>query len=201
MGMLNKLIQRNSTSQILEVFAMDATDKGVSGITFGNVVVRYFFRGLAGSFVTLTPINNPTVNAYLSLGWKEVDSTNLKGVYQFGLPDAVLANAGKEVIVKFEFTSGTTKDIWMVITLTDLENVLLANEGLDKVIIENQANLANCNGKRALKIMLGVLAGNTVGAGTSDLQFKPAGAEQSDATNVVECTLDSNNDRSEIVFP
>lgn len=201
MGMLNKFIQRNSTSQILEVFAMDATDKGVAGIVFGNIVVRYFFRGLAGAFTTLTPINNPTADTYLALGWKEIHATNLIGVYQFGLPDAVLANAGKEVVVKFEFTSGTTKDIWMLITLTDLENVLLANEGLDKVIVENQVNLVNCNGKRALKIILGILAGNTVGAGTSNLLFKPAGAEQADTTNIAECDLDSNNDRSEIAFP
>lgn len=201
MGMLTKFIQRNSTSQILEVMAMDATDKGVTAIAFGAVTVRYFYRGLSGSFVTLTPINNPSANVYLANGWKEIDATNLKGIYQFGIPDAVLASAAKEVFIKVEFTSGTTKDFWVVVTLTDMENVLLSNEGLDKVIIENQVNLVNCSGKRALKIILAALSGNTVGAGTSELVFKPAGAEQADATNVIECTLDSNNDRSEIAFP
>lgn len=201
MSEVKLFIQRSTTSKILEVYAEDSSGKPVTGITFGNVAVKYFYGGIAGAFAIETPaLNSLGVDLWESGGWIEVDATDLKGVYQYSIPDAVLASAEKELVMIFEFVSASVLNKLYRITLTDLENILLGNGAGDSVIIEDQVNAVTTLTK-AIQVILAITGANTEGVGTEDgIEFKPYGANQDAVGFRHKQQYDSNGDRSEAEY-
>lgn len=165
-------IARNETSKIIEIKAVNSSGKGVTGLIFSDLKVRYWARGQAGAGSTADPVANGSNDTYLSNGWKEVSAANLAGVYQYGIPNAVLQSSSSKVYISFEFDSGSIADVIYEINLTLISTYLgskLSADGLDGVPIEG------LTAKEALTYMASVLCGETEGAETALTIFKAIG--------------------------
>ena len=86
--------RKNSTSQILEIFIQDSSStqgNGLTGLAYNTSnLTCYYHRNTASSAVQVSLVDM-TVGAFTSNGFKQVDATNMPGIYQLCLPDAAYA--------------------------------------------------------------------------------------------------------------
>jgi hypothetical protein len=96
---------KGATSQILEIFIQDSsstTGAGLTGLTnASSSLVCYYHRNTAAAAVAVSLVTM-TVGTFTSSGFKEVDATNLPGVYQLCLPDAAFATGADGVIASLK---------------------------------------------------------------------------------------------------
>jgi hypothetical protein len=164
-------IKKNATGVIIEVLAVNGTGKGVTGITTADLVIRRWSRGKAGASVSGAPVAG-TIDTFVSNGWKEVDATNLKGVYQYSIPNVdVQATAGL-LNIAFEFNSASVQDVLYQALITPVDSLLgvaVASDGLDAVAV-GALSLTEF-----LPYLGAVVGGETEGAETSKTLFKEIG--------------------------
>lgn len=94
---MKQILKKGSTSKRLLVFIADSastTGAGLTGLAYNTSgLVWYYWREDAGnSGGTAVTIVTATRGTFTSGGFKEVDATNLPGVYEIGIPNAVLAS-------------------------------------------------------------------------------------------------------------
>lgn len=120
------------TSQILEIFMEDAStaSTGKTGLGFGDVTILYTRQGVAAP-VAVTE-QNMTLGTWASGGWKLIDDSAYKGLYEFGIPDAALVNAPQPAeapaYVDIHVTASDAFDTIMRVHLT--QNVYHADVNL-----------------------------------------------------------------------
>lgn len=185
-------IEKNSISNIVEIKAVDGSGKGVTGIANTGVKIRSWERGKAGASSSGNPVVNATNDTYLSNGWKEVDSANLPGIYQYSIPNTALqANSGI-VYINFEFSSGSNQDVLLQICIVAkaLNNgVKISSDGLQLVPV------GSLNLEDLMEDIGAVLMGETEGAETAQTLFKRYG---DNTVTRVKSTSDDGFNRTEI---
>lgn len=97
-------ITAGTTSKLARIFVQDssATDgSGLTGLVHNSAgLTWYWIQDGDSSPTAVTPVT-ATVGTWTSGGFKEVDSTNMPGVYELGLPDASLdANGTTHMLLK-----------------------------------------------------------------------------------------------------
>jgi hypothetical protein len=110
-----------TTSLICEVFILDSastTGAGKTGLVFGGVTC-YYKRNTANASVAVS-LASATLGTFTSGGFKEVDATNMPGVYEFDPPNAALA-AGADS-VSFLLTGAGMVPLPLEIELTAVNN-------------------------------------------------------------------------------
>jgi hypothetical protein len=94
--------QVGTTSQIVNVFIQDAsatTGAGLTGLLYNSSgLTAYYKRNTASASTAVTLATVGTLGTFTSGGFKEVDGTNMRGVYEFHLPDAALASGADSVV-------------------------------------------------------------------------------------------------------
>lgn len=122
-------IKAGSTSQSVMVFIQNnsvTTGAGLTGLVFNtaSLVAYYTFPGAATTATAITLATLATVTtAWASGGFKEIDATNMPGLYRLDLPNAVLAGgSGRSVVVMLQ---GATN---MVPTLLEIELTAVDNQ-------------------------------------------------------------------------
>lgn len=111
-GYNNYPIKRNSTSVLVQVFVprVDATTgdiQGYTGITGAMVTKASYFQEGATADTAFTVTGTHTVGTYTAKGWKQIDSTNLPGWYEFGVPNACLVQGFKWVNINLHYSRTT----------------------------------------------------------------------------------------------
>jgi len=98
-----------STSQLMlvDLYASDGTDK--TGLAFGDMTITYT-RNNGSADVDVTEATM-TMGTWATGGFIEVDATNSPGQYQFGVPDAAIADGADYVKIKFRATATVTRNI------------------------------------------------------------------------------------------
>lgn len=94
---MKQLIKKASTSKRMAIFVADSsstTGAGLTGLTYSSAGLKWYYwredAGNAGG--TAVTLATATRGTWTSGGFKEIDSTNLPGWYEIGIPDAVLAS-------------------------------------------------------------------------------------------------------------
>jgi hypothetical protein len=94
--------QIGTTSCVVEVFVQDSsvsTGAGLTGLAYNtSSLTAYYKRNLASSSTAIT-LATATLGTFASGGFKEVDATNMPGVYEFGIPNAALVTGADSVVV------------------------------------------------------------------------------------------------------
>lgn len=93
-------ITAGSTSRIARVFIGDSrsgTGAGLTGLVYNSGSLTAYYIREGSSSATAISLVTATVGTYTSSGFKEVDSTNMPGVYELGLPNAAIASGAKSV--------------------------------------------------------------------------------------------------------
>jgi len=96
-------LKAGTTSKRIKVRFRDTSDtaknKGLTGLVFNSASLTCYYHRDGDTTPTAVTLVTATVGTFTSGGFKEVDATTLPGVYEFGIPNAALANAGHVVIV------------------------------------------------------------------------------------------------------
>lgn len=90
-----------ATSEIWQVFIRDSsstTGAGLTGLVFNSGSLTAYYHRDTDTTATAISLVTMTVGTFTSLGFKEVDATNLPGVYQFCPPNAAIAAGAKSCI-------------------------------------------------------------------------------------------------------
>ncbi len=96
-------IVRGATSQIFELFVQNAgatNGAGLTGLVFNSASLTAYYKtdnGTAATAITLANIT--TIGTFANNGFREVDSTNMPGVYEFDPPNAAFSNATANRVV------------------------------------------------------------------------------------------------------
>lgn len=95
-------VKAGSTSRIEHVFILDSTSTtgaGKTGLTNASVTAFYFRPGDTSTASRSITLSSGTLGTFSSGGFKEVSATDLPGVYEFGVPNAVFAASANHGIV------------------------------------------------------------------------------------------------------
>ena len=96
-------IKEGTTSKLVRVFIQDSsstTGAGLTGLVYNSSGLTAHYLPEGDATATAITLATMTVGTWATGGFKEVDSTNMPGVYEVGLPDAVVdATSEGSVIV------------------------------------------------------------------------------------------------------
>lgn len=129
-------ILAGATSQSVNIFIRDSsstTGAGLAGLVFNtsSLIAYYTFAGANATATAITLATLAAVNsAYSSGGFKEIDATNMKGLYRLDIPNAALATSkGRSVVIML---SGATNmaPLPLEIELTGWDNQDAVHGGL-----------------------------------------------------------------------
>ena len=113
-------IPYNSTSETVDLFFQDpVSGAGFTGLLYSTASLTCSYNRRRGTpaLITLVDLASPAA-AYLSGGFKELDSINQPGMYRFDVPDSLLASSPSRY-VKIYFRSPVTAPCILEIQLID----------------------------------------------------------------------------------
>jgi hypothetical protein len=93
-----------STSVLLRPMLLNSsvtTGAGITGLTAGSSGLTCYYMRDGDTTSTAISLVTGTVGTWSSGGFKEVDATHMPGVYEFGIPNAVLATGVKKATIFF----------------------------------------------------------------------------------------------------
>lgn len=105
-----RLIKKGATSQSIYVVALDSTSTTggrKTGLAFNtSSLTGYYVRnGASATAITLATLAAAN-SAWSSGGFKEVDATNMPGIYRLDVPDAAVASGAESVVVTLKGATG-----------------------------------------------------------------------------------------------
>jgi|SRR4030095_1276573 len=168
-----------SISIEVEMFT-ESTDVAVTGLAAAGINASYWRQG--GLRTAITESDLAAVDsAYSAGGWKEVDATNMPGLYRLDVPDAAFATGADWVVVSV--VEAGTKTFYKKIALPTYAALRTA---LFSIVIESAGSYT---AQQALSSILAVAAGVTTSGGAI---FKtPDGS-----TTRVAATINGSNERT-----
>ncbi len=211
-------IKQGTTSKLIRIFAQDsaATDgSGKTGIAYNASGLTAYYLREGDSAATAITLYSGTVGTYSSGCWSEVDSTNMPGVYELGLPDAAInATSDGSVVVMIKGAS----DMAPVLVEIELDAVDYRNatdfglSNLDAAISDVKTKTDQLTFTLANKVDSNALSGNfmtdsmtttnfgiiqtLVGSVGNDVlalnDFDPASDTVANVTLVATCTTNSD---------
>lgn len=121
-----------TTGCIIEIFIENsaAAGTGKSGLAYNtSSLTAYYKRNTASASVAITLASVTTFGTFVSGGFKEVDSTNMVGVYELHIPNAALASGADNVLICLQGATGMFPVV-VQIELTQTDNQDAQNGGM-----------------------------------------------------------------------
>jgi hypothetical protein len=176
-------LKRGTTSKLVRVFIQDTTKtdgSGLTGLVYNSAgLVAYYSReGDAGS--TAISVVSASAGTWTSGGFVAVDGTNLPGVYELGLPNAVLAS-GNSVVVMLKGAANMAPLV-LEIELTAVDNQDGAAYGLSRV---DAAVSSRQSGSAAVTLPASPPANYPTADGSGRVTLAPTGLDSVNTTDVV----------------
>ncbi len=141
-----------ATSQILQVFISDSTSTtgaGKTGLLFNTSGLTAYYHRDTDTTATSITLVTMTVGTYTSGGFKEIDSTNMPGWYQFCPPNAALAAGAESCAFQLQGAAGMAPqpidvDLHAQVDVTGWLGtaVTAATAGIPDVNVKNINNVA-----------------------------------------------------------
>lgn len=170
------ILKAGSTSQSIYVEILDSTSTTggrKTGLAYNtSSLVAYYVRP-GGSATAITLATLAAANsAYSSGGFKEVDATNMPGVYRLDIPDAAIAASAAAVVVTLKGATGmvqVSKEI--VLTALDLQTALPSNFATLVIDGSGRVDVSKIAGTSQTARDIGASVLLSAGTGTGQLDF------------------------------
>jgi hypothetical protein len=97
---MKRKILAGTTSLMLPLFIRDSsstTGAGLTGLAHNSAGLTCYYHREGAAGPTAVTLVTATVGTFTSSGFKEVDATNMPGVYELGIPNAAIAAGSKHV--------------------------------------------------------------------------------------------------------
>lgn len=164
--------QVGTTSEILQIFIRDSSDATGEGLA--NVLIStfssYWMRNDQTSTSSITLISTGSLGTYSSGAWTQINSTFMKGWYQFGVPDGIFAAGRSAALHIYGATNMAETPIEIELTKTD-NQTYVSSQGF---------NLTRVYGDAVVTSFAGVLQ---VGVSTNLDKFGYGVSSNADKTN------------------
>jgi hypothetical protein len=123
------MIKAGATSQSVYIEVLDSTSTTggrKTGLVYNTAGLTAYYARNAGSATAITLATLAAANsAYSSGGFKEVDATNMPGVYRLDLPDAAIAAGVPSVVVTVRGATGMVQvSLEIQLTAIDLQDAV-----------------------------------------------------------------------------
>jgi hypothetical protein len=150
-----------STSQSVHVFIQDSTSTtgaGLTGLAYNTGSLTAYYSRTRGAATSITLATLAAANsAYSSGGFKEIETSNMPGLYRFDIPDACLASGVRAVTIMLKGAAN------MAPVTLEIDLGLVGNIW-DEVLTAPTHNIANSAG-RLLRLI--VPTSDTIRSGTA----------------------------------
>lgn len=107
---MSRLITKGATDQTIYVEVLDSTSTTggrKTGLAYNTSSLTAYYVRNGGSATSITLATLAAANsAHSDGGFKEVDSTNMPGIYRLDLPDAAVASGADSVVVTIKGATG-----------------------------------------------------------------------------------------------
>jgi hypothetical protein len=140
-------IQAGATSQSVNIFAQNSsstTGGGLTGLVYNTsgLVAYYTFAGANATAVSITLATLATVTtAWSSGGFKEIQATNMPGLYRFDIPNAALAaSSGQSVTIMFTGAANLAP------VVLEIELTAINNQSTGFGLVDASANVVQIAG-------------------------------------------------------
>lgn len=142
-----------STSQIFQIFIADSTSTtggGKTGLVFNTSGLTAYFHRDTDTTATAISLVTMTAGTFTSSGFKEIDSTNMPGWYQFCPPNTALASGASSVSFHLQGATGMAPlpievDLDGLVDLVAIQGTNVsapATAGILDVNVKNMNNVA-----------------------------------------------------------
>lgn len=121
---MKQLLRKGTTSKSVYIYVQDTrsgANAGLTGLAYNTSgLVGYYARegATGGTSITLA---TSTLGTWTSGAFKEVDATNMPGVYEVGIPDAALAAGANHVVIMYRGAANMAQVV-LEIELNGVEN-------------------------------------------------------------------------------
>jgi len=181
-------VKKGTTSKILHLFILDSSKSDGSGLTGllhnSAGLTAYYIREGAASATAISLVT-ATVGTYASGGFKEVDATNMPGVYELHPPNACLAAGADQVVIflegaadmaplplEIQLVDNTAKDIYDRIGAPAGASIAadvaaVPSDVWDELLTGATHNIATSAGRRVREIGAFAIHSGTAQAGNS----------------------------------
>jgi hypothetical protein len=166
-------IKNGTTSKLLHIFISDTSKSdgsGLTGLVYNSAsLTSYYIRPGAAS-PTVISLVTATVGTYTSGGFKEIDATNLPGIYEIGIPNACLASSTESCTIMLKGASDmATLPIEIQLeTNTNASVAEIAYAVWDEILTGATHNIATSAGRRVREIGAYSIHSGTAQAGDSN---------------------------------
>lgn len=95
-------LKKGTTSKLMRIFVPDTSSSvqaGLTALAYNSGSLTWYYIREGASSATSVTLATMTVGTWASGGFKEVDATNLPGIYEIGVPDAALASGANSVVM------------------------------------------------------------------------------------------------------
>lgn len=180
-------LKKATTSKILRILILDALKgdgSGLTGLVFNSAGLDAFYIREGAASPTAIALVTATVGTWTSGGFIEVDATDMPGVYELHVPDAVLATGANSVAILLK---GATSMVPL-----PLEIQLNDNDPGD---VWNQILEGALTAKQIMRLLVAASAGQLSGAATTTIVIKSA---DTPGKTRLTATVDSNGNRTSV---
>src|SRR6478736_5685091 len=180
-----RTIAKGATSQTLYIEVLDSTSSTggrKTGLAYNTSSLTAYYVRNGGSATAITLATLAAANsAWSSGGFKEVDGTNMPGVYRLDVPDAAFASGAESVVITLKGATGMVQ-VSTEAMLTD------GGIGADNLLDRTAGVETGYTPRQAFRIMLSALAGKSSGHPGS-----PVYRDVGDTKNRISATTSSGN--------
>lgn len=118
------IFKKDSTSKMAYIFVPDTRygdGRGLTGLAYNTSGLSgYYWRPGATGSATTWGLASSTLGTYTSGAFKEVDATNLPGIYEIGIPNGAIATGASHCIAMFKGASNMAP-VCIEIELSDID--------------------------------------------------------------------------------
>jgi hypothetical protein len=180
-------LKRGTTGKLVRVFIQDTTKTDGSGLTglvynTSGLVAYYAREGDSGG--TAIALASASAGTFTSGGFVAVDGTHLPGVYELGLPNAVLAS-GNSVVVML-YGAANMAPLVLEIEITGVDNQDGTAYGISRL---DAAVSSRQSGSAPVTLPASPPANYPTADGSGRVTLAPAGL---DAVNTTDVTGDAD---------
>ena len=184
----------------------------VTGKTATNLTLSYWRQG--GTRTAITASDLAAVNsAHSDGGVKEVDNTNMPGLYRLDLPDAAVSSGADWVCISVVCSGAMDYEVFLPIASSgtvevyarlgapagaslaaDIADVPTATENASALLDASNGVETGFTLRQALRLILAMAAGKLSGAATTTITIRSV----NDTADRITATVDSNGNRTAV---
>jgi hypothetical protein len=184
-------IKKGATDQTVYVEILDSastTGERLTGLVYNTASLTAYYVRAGGSATAITLATLAAANsAHSDGGFKEVDATNMPGIYRLDLPDAAVASGAESVVITLKGAADMAQ-VSIALQLVDYADA--ADALLDRTAgVETSWTL-----RQAMRVMLSVLAGKASGLATSTAVYR----DMADSKDRISATVDADGNRTAV---